>query len=56
MKYDLDLELALDAVGRQEAISRAKSLGWVGPPPKYVWWNIVVMMRYEQRLNADEAP
>ncbi len=53
---DSNLETAIDDVGREEVFARARALGWhQAAPPKYVWWNIVAMLRYERRLSEHTA-
>lgn len=43
---DLELEKAIDEVGRDRVFHCARKLGWGNhQPPKYVWWSIIAELR-----------
>ena len=52
MAYDVELEHAIDQVGRTRLFMLATSLGWTPtfPPPKQTWWLMISELR-----RADEA-
>ena len=53
MSEDMNLEVAIDEVGRYRAFVMAHSYGWThGPPPKFIWWGIVQQLREEDQANA----
>jgi len=55
---DEELESAIDRVGRAQVFSMAKAYGWSSQdsPPKYVWWEIVRQIEYDEKTKDGFAP
>ncbi len=58
MKYDPELEAAIDEVGRDKVFARMELFCWPrgSAPPKSFWWQVVAQLRQEAMLcTADDG-
>lgn len=54
---DIELEAAIDRVGRERVFAKAETLGYqrYDAPPKWVWWGIVKELEDRPTPPSDGA-